>query len=38
MPAWFDAKTVIVDRDEEMIGDLIRVADRLLGRLDDGKV
>jgi putative phage-type endonuclease len=34
MPAWFDAKTVIVDRDEEMIGDLIRVADRLLGRLD----
>ena len=34
MPAWFDAKTVIVDRDEEMIGDLIRVADRLLERLD----
>jgi putative phage-type endonuclease len=36
MPAWFDAKTVIVDRDEEMIGDLIRVANQLLERLDGG--
>jgi hypothetical protein len=34
MPAWFDAKTVVVGRDEEMIGDLIKVAGRLLERLD----
>jgi hypothetical protein len=39
MPAWFDPKVIRIERDEEMIGSLVRVADDLFQRIwDDNKV
>jgi hypothetical protein len=29
MPAWFDPKVITIERDEEMIASLVRVADDL---------
>jgi putative phage-type endonuclease len=37
-PAWFTARTVMIDRDEEMIVSLVKVADELWGRVNDGTV
>jgi len=39
MPAWFDPKVIRIERDEDMIGSLVRVADDLFQRIwDDNKV
>jgi putative phage-type endonuclease len=38
MPAWFEPKVIVVERDEEMISELVTVADRLWERVNDGTV
>jgi predicted phage-related endonuclease len=35
MPAWFEPKVITIDRDEEMIVSLVRVADDLWERVSD---
>jgi hypothetical protein len=37
-PAWFTARTVMMDPDEEMIASLVKVADELWERVNDGTV
>jgi hypothetical protein len=32
-PAWFDARTTVLGRDEVMINDLVKVADELWDRV-----
>lgn len=34
-PAWFDAKVIMIDRDDDMIRKLMDTADRLWGRVQD---
>jgi len=31
VPAWYEPKTVLVERDEKMIAELVKVAERLIG-------
>jgi predicted phage-related endonuclease len=35
MPAWFEPKVITIDRDEEMISELVMVANRLWERVND---
>ena len=35
MPAWFEPRVVVMERDEEMIGSLVKVADELWERVND---
>jgi predicted phage-related endonuclease len=38
LPAWWEPKIVLFDRDDDMIGELLVVADRLLERVDGEKI
>jgi hypothetical protein len=35
MPAWFDPKVEIIQRDEDMIASLVKVADELWERVNE---
>jgi len=38
VPAWFEPKTLVIERDEDMIQKLIEVADRLYVAVNEGVV
>lgn len=38
LPAWFEPSMIVMDRDEEMIASLVKVADDLWERVNDGEV
>jgi putative phage-type endonuclease len=38
LPGWFEPKVITMGRDDEMISELVTVADRLWERVNDGKV
>jgi len=38
LPAWFEPSMIVMERDEEMIASLVRVADELWERVNDGAV
>jgi putative phage-type endonuclease len=38
VPGWFDPKVTVLERDEDMISELVKVADRLWERVNDGTV